>query len=246
MTAEKHLKIVVPYRDREEHLRHFLPHIQDYMDETGIPYHIVIAEQAPGLAFNRGAMKNAGFLLGGPSDYTCFHDVDYLPLNADYSWTDNPMCLVLTGADALPVRIEGPSQPIRLDMTNFFGAVVMIPDAQFRQVDGYSNDYWGWGYEDTDLLERFNTAGISCFRRPGAFSPLVHDSHGYESDGGLNNDAGFNRAIFMRKWKSGKPKKADGLSNLAYEILSRETFPGSDDRRGTVEWIKVQLSLPER
>src|ERR1700760_2481111 len=124
--AAPQLKIVVPYRDRAVHLREFLPHIRDYLDDSGIVYRIVIAEQEPGLPFNRGAMKNAGFLLGGASDYTCFHDVDYLPLSADYSWTGSPTCLVLKGADGLPVRVEGPSQPIRLDMKNFFGAVVMI------------------------------------------------------------------------------------------------------------------------
>src|ERR1700753_3792236 len=119
--ADQHLKIVVPYRDRAAHLAQFLPHIRDYLDDAGIAATIVIAEQAPGEAFNRGAMKNAGFLLGGSSDYTCFHDVDYLPLDADYDWTDDPACLVLTGNQGLNVKAANPAQSIHLDMENFFG-----------------------------------------------------------------------------------------------------------------------------
>src|ERR1700761_81345 len=128
MPPTKRLKIVVPYRDREEHLANFLPQIHDYLKDAGLSYRIVIAEQEGGLAFNRGAMKNAGFLLGGASDYTCFHDVDYLPLNADYSWTDDPACLVLTGNQGLGVKVADPVQPIQLDMKKFFGGVVLIPD----------------------------------------------------------------------------------------------------------------------
>jgi|ERR1700677_1437638 N-terminal domain of galactosyltransferase/N-terminal region of glycosyl transferase group 7 len=236
----RRLKVVVPYRDREQHFREFLPHVQEFLEDAGIPYHVVVAEQAEGLSFNRGAMKNIGFLLGGPSDYTCFHDVDYLPLSADYSWSDNPACLVMTGANRISTRIEGPARPIQLDMANFFGGVVVVPDMLFRQVDGYSNEYWGWGYEDTDLAARFNAAGISVTRRPGTFCPLPHDSHGYDADGYLNADASFNRALFLRKWKSGRTAKADGISTLAYEILSRETLCATN-REISCERIKVRL-----
>jgi hypothetical protein len=236
----------VPYRDREEHLDNFLPQIHDHLKDAGLSFHIVIAEQEDGLAFNRGAMKNAGFLLGGASDYTCFHDVDYLPLNADYGWTDDPACLVLTGNQDLGVKKTGPVQPIHLDMKNFFGGVVMVPDALFRQVDGYSNGYWGWGYEDTDLLGRFEAAGIAWVRRPGTFCPLLHDSHGYEEDGGLNPDAATNRARYMRKWRDGRPEKPDGLSTLAQEILSRETLiEAGPDENGGCEKITVRLFRPD-
>lgn len=238
---EKHLKIVVPYRQREEHLRHLLPHIRDYMDDSEISYHIVIAEQEDGLPFNRGAMKNVGFLLGGTSDYTCFHDVDYLPLNADYSWTDDPACLVLIGAEGKPIKNRGESRRIRLDKVSFFGGAVLMPDTLFRQIDGYSNDYWGWGFEDTDIAKRFEAAGISCIRRPGVFCPLTHDSHGYEVDGDMNETAALNRALYLRKWRNGEPEKADGLSTLSYEIISREVLAASINESGMCERIKVRL-----
>ena len=238
---ERHLKIVVPYRDREEHLRDFLPHLLDYMDCREISYHIVIAEQEKGLPFNRGAMKNIGFLQGGPSDYTCFHDVDYLPLNADYSWTDNPACLALVGAEGRPINVEGSTRRIQLKSASFFGGAVLMADALFRQVDGYSNDYWGWGFEDTDLARRFDTAGVSCIRRPGVFCPLSHESYGHDADGVMNADAALNRLVYMRKWRAGRLDEADGLSTLAYKILSQETLAAPINGSGMCQQIKVRL-----
>ena len=83
----KKLAIIVPYRDREVHLKQFIPHLRAYfardkMDKR-IDYRVMIVEQEPGYQFNRGALKNIGFLLlESDADYTCFHGVDYLPIAA--------------------------------------------------------------------------------------------------------------------------------------------------------------------
>jgi len=245
MSRKSRLKIVVPYRDREKQLRQFLPHIRDYFVESGMDYHIVIAEQAQGAPFNRGAIKNAGFLLGTESDYTCFHDVDYLPLEVDYEWSDNPVCLVLLGAQSIPIKASGPTQYIKPDMSKFFGGAVMMPNALFQQVDGYSNQYWGWGYEDTDLVSRFRAIGVSCGRRPGSFRLIYHDSEGYEADGSLNETAARNRLLHVKKWRPGTAQGADGLSTLSYELLSRETLFEPIDGKGGCEKITVKLSPPD-
>ncbi len=242
----RHLKVVIPYRDREEHLAQFLPPLREYLDDAGISHHIVIAEQAEGLPFNRGAIKNAGFLLGGASDYTCFHDVDYLPLNADYGWTEEPACLALVGAEGRPVAINGTTRRLQLNMAGFFGGAVLVPDALFRQVDGYSNDYWDWGFEDTDMARRFAAAGIATSRRPGVFCPLAHDPEGHQADGSMNEAAALNRALYMRKWQTGRLEKADGLSTLACEILARETLAAPAGGRSRYEKIpceKIKVRL---
>ena len=235
------LKIVVPYRDREKQLRRFLPHIRDYFAKAAIPYHLVIAEQAEGLPFNRGAMKNAGYQLGGASDYTCFHDVDYLPLEADYSWSDSPTGLVWAGAESIPIKTQGLTQYIKPNLPQFFGGAVLMPNEAFERVDGYSNRYWGWGYEDTDLISRFEAAGIVPLRRRGSFRPLHHDSEGYEADGNLNQAGARNRALYREKWQSGGRQEKDGLSTLSCQILSREILPEGE---GVWEKITVQLAPP--
>ena len=162
-----------------------------------------------------------------------------------HSRTDDPACLVLIGAEEITVKVKEPRQPIHLDMSKFFGGAVIMPDVLFRQVDGYSNEYWGWGFEDMDLVGRFKTVGVSCIRRPGTFCPLAHDSHRYEADGGLNADAALNRARYLRRWRDGKPAKADGLSTLSYQLLSRERLlAGTIDGNGRCERIKVRLFRP--
>jgi hypothetical protein len=54
------LAIVVPYRDREEHLKKFLPAMKkcDFLND--IDYEILIVEQEDGKPFNRGKLLNVG------------------------------------------------------------------------------------------------------------------------------------------------------------------------------------------
>ena len=47
----------------------------------------------------------------------------------------------------------------------FSGAIIFAEDG-YRRINGYSNDYWGWGGEDDDLLTRqdlTNLVGIFQF-----------------------------------------------------------------------------------
>ena len=86
------LNIVVPYRNRAEHLSQFIPHMLSYFSrdklDKAISFTINIVEQVSPSLFNRGKLKNAGFdLTRKNGDYVCFHDVDYLPIWADYSWS---------------------------------------------------------------------------------------------------------------------------------------------------------------
>jgi len=52
------LGVCVPYRNREEHLKLFVPHISEYLTKKGIDFEIYIAHQNDDKLFNRGAMKN--------------------------------------------------------------------------------------------------------------------------------------------------------------------------------------------
>ena len=57
------LGIIVPYRDREDHLKYFVPSIKEYLDECGIPHSIYIIEQGNEKSFNRGKLLNVGYEL---------------------------------------------------------------------------------------------------------------------------------------------------------------------------------------
>jgi hypothetical protein len=64
------LGIIVPYRDRTDHLDEFLSETtRSFATDpvnAGISPRFLIVEQAPGLPFNRGALLNVGFRLLAP------------------------------------------------------------------------------------------------------------------------------------------------------------------------------------
>jgi hypothetical protein len=127
----------------------FVPLLRAYFARDKIDhiirYRVFIVEQESGLPFNRGATKNIGFVLGrGESDYTCFRDIDYLPVWADYSWSDTPVCIIWHGAETRPLSIKHP-QRLRHKIEDFHGGVVLTPNALFEQANGYANSYWGVG-----------------------------------------------------------------------------------------------------
>lgn len=73
--------IVVPYKNRENHLKIFLNHIHIILRNQNIHYKIFVIEQAHTYIFNKGALLNIGYLepltIFAP-DCIIFHDVDML------------------------------------------------------------------------------------------------------------------------------------------------------------------------
>ena len=61
MAVEK-LGVIVPYRDRYEHLLKFKMLIQAKLHEAKIPYELIVVEQDDSQSFNRGKLLNIGIL----------------------------------------------------------------------------------------------------------------------------------------------------------------------------------------
>jgi hypothetical protein len=244
----KRLAIVVPYRNRQQHLNQFVPHMRAYFArdklDKDIDYRVLIVEQEAGLPFNRGALKNAGFLLAETlSDYCCFHDIDYLPIWADYSIVDRPTPIVWHGAEERPIAPGRTNRIVRHNLDLFFGGALLLPNSAFRTVNGYSNDYWGWGFEDEDIKARFTAAGIAPGRRKGTFLPLVHDSEGFKLDATLSPIAHVNQQLMQERWAAGPPMASDGLTTLTFEVISRASLPEPmPERSAPWEFVKVRLA----
>jgi hypothetical protein len=245
----KRLNVVVPYRDREAHLKAFVPLLRAYFArdklDCVIPYRVFIIEQESGSPFNRGAIKNIGFVLGREeSDYTCFHDIDYLPVWADYSWSDTPCCIIWHGAETRPLSTRHP-QRLRHKMEDFYGAVILTPNVLFEQVGGYANTYWGWGWEDTDLKYRYEAAGIEFTRRKGSFQPLDHDHNGYNLDFTPRPAAVTNERHFKERWTASATQADDGITTLGFDILDRRPVPEGPvvERPASWEHVKVKLKM---
>lgn len=142
------LGVIVPYRNRYDQLLLFKNNIKQYLSKSGIDYELIIVEQDDAKNFNRGKLLNIGFIYAKKlkCDYVVFHDVDMLPVDVDYSYSNYPIHLA-----SILVDEKERSKEI---FDTYFGGVTLFPVPDFEIINGYSNDYWGWGYEDDDLLYR--------------------------------------------------------------------------------------------
>lgn len=143
------LGIIVPFRNRHDHLHQFIDCISEYLIKNNFQYEIIVVHQDNGKLFNRGMLLNIGFKEAQKRncDYVVFHDVDMLPIDVDYSYSNKPLHL------ATNFEIET-GENERTIFDTYFGGVTMFPTKLFEKINGFSNKYWGWGYEDDDLLLR--------------------------------------------------------------------------------------------
>jgi hypothetical protein len=149
------LGVCVPYRNREEHMNQFVPHISNFLDKKGIDHTIYIAHQRDEFLFNRGLMKNiaAKHAFDDGCDYIVWHDIDMVPEDdsCDYSYPEgNPQHIA--------VRIS--QSEYQLKYQEYFGGAILFTKEQIEATNGYSNDYWDWGMEDDDLFWRCVKEGL--------------------------------------------------------------------------------------
>jgi len=211
----RRLAIIVPYRARAEQLAAFVPHIAMYFQrdklDRQIETTIHIVEQSGTAPFNAGKLRNCGFALArDAADYCCFHDVDYLPIWADYSWSPKPCRLIWHGLTLVE------------DYESFFGAVVLFDNAAFLRVNGYPNCYWGWGAEDYELGQRCVLSGIGFECRDGTYQSLPHEHRGLTPAGTHTKEAQRTFALFEgRRTRLRELIAEDGLSTVDYRLLRK-------------------------
>ncbi|ELU09963.1 hypothetical protein CAPTEDRAFT_35181, partial [Capitella teleta] len=147
--ARQRVAIVIPYRNREEHLRIFVSYMHNFMQAQLLEYQIFIVEQASPYVFNRAALMNIGFLEALKlHDFDCFvfHDVDLLPLDTRQPYT----CF------QAPTHLGAYMSKFNYQMPydKFFGGAVALSTENMKQMNGFSNLFYGWGGEDDDTFNR--------------------------------------------------------------------------------------------
>ena len=135
---------IVPYRNRIQH-KFFFSHQMTFLLEKEKDYEIYFSHQCDKRSFNRGAMKNIGFIAikeKYPDDYKditfIFNDVDTLPFHKLFDY-----------------QTELGTVKHYYGFETALGGIVVIKGADFEKVNGYPN-YWGWGLEDASLQHRCN------------------------------------------------------------------------------------------
>lgn len=151
------LGIVVPYKNRPKQLQAFKDSIELYI--TDFPYELIVVEQVCEGEFNRGKLLNIGFLkaksLG--CGYVVFHDIDMLPVDVDYSFSENVTHLIS--------ELDTPEGFERTMFDEYFGGVTLFPIEVFENINGFTNEYRGWGFEDDNLLLRCKEAGVKLDKK---------------------------------------------------------------------------------
>lgn len=144
------LGVCVPYRNREAHLKEFVPKLGKYLEDRGIDYCMYFGHQVDDKLFNRGATKNvaAEWAFKEGCDYIVWHDIDMIPEEdggADYSFPKENPIHIATSISQMNYKLK---------YEEYFGGAVLFSKEQVERTNGYSNDYWDWGMEDDDLFWR--------------------------------------------------------------------------------------------
>uniref|UniRef100_A0A1I8BYK8 Beta-1,4-N-acetylgalactosaminyltransferase n=1 Tax=Meloidogyne hapla TaxID=6305 RepID=A0A1I8BYK8_MELHA len=207
--SRQKVAIVVPYRNREPHLRTFLHNMHRFLQKQQLDYAIFVVEQVGDLIFNKGRLTNIGVLEAirvYPFDCIVFNDVDTYPENDNllYTCSSNPR--------HFSVYLE--KTGYKEFYPGFVGGVLALTVEQLRKINGYSNDFWGWGGEDDDINKRVEIAKMSFSRIKSDISRFKSFKHG--SDKG--NEAHPCRFTLLKYTKD--KYLTDGFSNLNYRVES--------------------------
>ncbi|CAK8671059.1 unnamed protein product [Clavelina lepadiformis] len=196
--------IIVPYRDRESHLRYFLHYMHQLLQRQQLCYVVIVAEQDDNETFNKGQMMNTAFAYARDlMQFDCyvFHDVDVI--------AEDDRILYTCRDD----RIMHYAPYIDKFNYEFFkgitvGAAVGFTEELFVSVNGYSNEYAGWGGEDDDMMERINMKKHIVWRSEQNYTRFKMIKHG--SDAGNSE----NSHRWDRLHLAVKRQPLDGVNNL--------------------------------
>ena len=200
------LIFIVPYRDRQQHYEFFSQHMKRIMEGTS--YRILYIHQKDTRAFNRGAMKNIGFITVKqlyPDDYKnitlVFNDIDTMPFTAGF-----------LNYDTTPGVVKH-----FYGFTYTLGGIVSMNAGDFERVNGFPN-FWAWGYEDNELNRRVIESGIRLDR--SQFYPIMDKNI-------LQLQDGFGRVVNRSEYDIFRGVTSEGInniSNLEYNIIDDTGF----------------------
>ncbi|XP_069783843.1 beta-1,4-galactosyltransferase 2-like isoform X2 [Narcine bancroftii] len=209
--AQQRIAIIIPFRNRDHHLRHWLYYLLPILRRQQGDFGIFIIEQAGDETFNRAKLLNVGFVEAlKENDYDCFifSDVDIIPEDDRnlYRCTKNPRHLACA-MDKFNYR---------LPYNGYFGGIVAFTKHQYLKINGFSNSYWGWGTEDDDTYMRVTLNGMAVDRPDNTIGRTKMIRH--ERDKG--NEVNEKNYIVYNKMKF--TMHQDGHKSLKYSVIKIE------------------------
>jgi len=211
--------IIIPYRNRKEHLELFIKVVIPLFETYLKPFKVVVVEQEEGKLFNRGMLLNIGFNeYKDKCNYFFTHDVDVYP---------NDKCV----KDLYTKETDNNIIGIYTSKHNTLGGIIKFTTNNFEKINGFPNNFWGWGVEDKALQNRVDYMKIQVHKnilnndenRFDYFS-IKNDINDRHMDKLFNSKTHFEYDIFNTLIDSLKFQyiMKSGLNTLEYKILSNE------------------------
>ncbi|KAM3867294.1 beta-1,4-galactosyltransferase 1 [Diretmus argenteus] len=209
--ALQKVAIIIPFRNRDEHLKYWLYYLHPILLRQQLDYGVYIINQEGDEIFNRAKLLNIGYMEALKEyDYECFvfSDVDLIPMD------DRNIYKCFSQPRHLSVSMD--KFGFRLPYNQYFGGVSSMSKVQFLKINGFPNNYWGWGGEDDDIYNRLASKGMSISRPDGVLGKCRMIRH----DRDKKNDPNPQR--FDRIAHTRDTMHKDGINSLSYKVLKVE------------------------
>tara|TARA_Y100000992_G_C21251427_1_gene486048 strand:- start:41 stop:802 length:762 start_codon:yes stop_codon:yes gene_type:complete len=136
---------IVPYRDRKQHKFFFDKHIKHILED--LPentWEIYYSEQNDDRPFNRGAVKNIGFMAMMDKYKNNYQDITFVFNDVD--------CLPYT-KNIIDYKTQRGIIKHFYGFKHLLGGMLSITGHDYKLINGFPN-FWTWGYEDNILQSR--------------------------------------------------------------------------------------------
>ena len=216
--------ILIPYRNRERHLKYFIdnsvPLIEKYLPNTKV----VVIEQEEGKKFNRGCVLNVGFKeYENNTKYFITHDVDINP--------EEPTLKNYYNIDISDNEVLG----IYTSVCDTLGGIIKISNNNIFKINGFPNDYWGWGAEDKALKNRADVYDIKKITN-FVNNVKTRDDMYFKIFNDVNDRKPcIQQQMYMPYNNKLLSIKSGGLNNINYKILVKKSL------HPIVDCIKVSI-----
>uniref|UniRef100_A0A3Q2NVG6 Beta-1,4-galactosyltransferase n=1 Tax=Fundulus heteroclitus TaxID=8078 RepID=A0A3Q2NVG6_FUNHE len=206
--SQHKVAIIIPFRNRHEHLTHWLHYMHPILIRQQLDYGVYVINQDGEGVFNRAKLMNVGYIEAQKHyDYDCFvfSDVDLVPLD------DRNLYRCFDSPRHLAVAMD--KFNFHLPYKTYFGGVSSMSKQQFLKINGCPNTYWGWGGEDDDIYRRIVFHGMSVSRPDGVtgkYKMVRHQRDKHNEPNPKNPDK-------LKKTQQTMDK--DGLNSLSYKVV---------------------------